>query len=80
MLFTLLLAGSTTLLQAHPGHALHDSSAVHVLSSPYHLLCLGLAGIICFVAAWFTAHRPWRRALITTGSCLFAAGIAVQLF
>ena len=74
-----MVAGST-MVHAHPGHDILESSPAHVFSSPYHLLCLGAAGLACFIAAKFTASKVRRKILLTAGCCLVAAGAAFQLF
>ena len=75
----LLVLSATTLVQAHPGHDLSESSVSHVVSSPYHLLCLGLLGGFCLVAAKFTANAMRRKALVTVGCCLIAGGVLLQV-
>ena len=76
----LLVMSAGTLVQAHPGHELSESSVSHVISSPYHLLCLGLLGGFCLLAAKFTASVVRRKALVTAGCCLIAGGLLLQVF
>jgi len=46
LLAVLLLWTSGRLAQAHPGHALREAPATHLLTSPYHLALLVLGGAL----------------------------------
>ena len=64
VLFTLTLANS---LLAHPGHDLMDHGSAHVVTSPYHLTCLALFGVLVFGAGWFVKQRLSQRVLQFVG-------------
>lgn len=79
--FGLPFAFAATLLlsvaaQAHPGHALGDHGAAHLMGSPYHLLVLAmfaLLGLALFVAGRFIHNRTSRLWLRGAGLCLASA-------
>jgi len=64
VLFTLTLANS---LLAHPGHDLMDHGSAHVVTSPYHLMCLAFLGVLAFGAARFARQRLSQRVLQFAG-------------
>jgi len=73
----LLTALASGVAQAHPGHGLHEASASHVLTSPYHLAVLALSGAtIWFSARWVERRLP-RRLLQSIG---IAAVMTAALF
>lgn len=59
LLAALLLWTCGTLVEAHPGHALHEAPATHVATSPDHLALLVLGGVLLFglVVGRFLRHR-----------------------
>ncbi len=66
-LSTALLALATGLAQAHPGHALHDASPTHLLTSPDHLAVLALGGAAVWFGARWVERRLPRRSLQVLG-------------
>ena len=68
----LVLACSVLSTTAHPGHSLGEHGPLHVVTSPYHLAMLALAGGALLVASRFV-HRRWPRRLLQ------GAGIAAFL-
>lgn len=52
---------------AHPGHDLMDLGAIHVVTSPFHLLMLALVGCLVWFAARFVKNRAPRRFMQATG-------------
>jgi hypothetical protein len=58
----------TTSAGAHPGHALTDAPAAHLLTSPYHLLMLSLLGGTFWLAALTVTRRVPRRVLQVCGT------------
>ena len=64
--------------QAHPGHSLHDASATHILTSPYHLAILASGGALLWFAARFIQRRLPRRLL--QGAGLVAIATATVLW
>ena len=57
---------------AHPGHSLGEHGPLHVITSPYHLAMLALAGGALLVASRFVQSR-WPRCVLQ------GAGIAAFL-
>lgn len=54
--------------QAHPGHSLAESTPSHILTSPYHLGVLALAGVaMCWIGLAVTQPRV-RMALQWVGA------------
>jgi hypothetical protein len=68
----LILACFVLSATAHPGHSFGESGALHVVTSPYHLATLALAGGAFLVASRFV-HRRLPRFLLQ------GAGIAAFL-
>ena len=67
------LALTTGFAQAHPGHALHDANASHLLTSPDHLAVLALGGAAAWFGARWVERRLPRRALQIFGIVAIAA-------
>ena len=65
---------------AHPGHSLSDESALHFVTSPYHLLILALGGVALCGAA-VLAKRPASRRILAAGGAvaLLAAAALWQM-
>jgi 2-keto-3-deoxy-6-phosphogluconate aldolase len=63
-----LLAFGVTAAQAHPGHSLGDESAMHFVTSPYHLLLLAVGGVALCGAAVLVKHAAARRLLAAGGA------------
>jgi hypothetical protein len=61
---------------AHPGHALTDASASHLLASPFHLATLAVMGAVTYAAARLVQRRLPRQALQVAGVAL-VCGAAV---
>lgn len=57
-----------TSLQAHPGHAMFDRGAMHVITSPYHLGVLALTGFALFAGAHFIRRQIPRRGVQIIGT------------
>lgn len=83
----LTLAGSSVLAtlalgpsvaQAHPGHALGDHGAMHVVTSPYHLAILAGVGLTVWMSARFVQQRVPRRLMQIGG--LAAVAVAGLLW
>jgi peptidoglycan/LPS O-acetylase OafA/YrhL len=68
----LALALGSAMAQAHPGHGLHDASATHILTSPYHLAVLALSGAALLLVARFVQRRLPRRVLQGAGLAALA--------
>lgn len=69
----LALTATVLSARAHPGHSLSEASPAHMVTSPYHLATLALAGLGMFAAARLV-QRVWaRRALQVGGGLAFAA-------
>lgn len=61
------------MVQAHPGHGLHDASAAHILTSPYHLAILAASGAALLLAARLIQRRLPRRLVQVAGFAALAA-------
>jgi hypothetical protein len=48
---------------AHPGHSFAESNASHILTSPWHLLTLVVAGLAMFGVSRFAVRPAVRRGL-----------------
>ena len=55
------------LAQGHPGHGLQEASTAHLLTSPYHLAVLVMAGAGLLFAGRFVQRRLPRRVLQGAG-------------
>ena len=68
---TALISTSLTALaltaQAHPGHALHDATPQHLLTSPDHLAVLALGGVALWLTGRFAQRQMPRRILQGAG-------------
>jgi hypothetical protein len=73
----LALAAAVT-AHAHPGHALSDASAQHVLTSPNHLAVLALSGLVLWTAGGLLHRRAARRVFQIGGA--FAVATAAVLW
>lgn len=73
-LMALTLAGS---VHAHPGHALTDAGAAHMLTDPDHLAVLLLLGGALFVAARFVQRNLPRRALQCGGAIAWVGAVVL---
>ena len=72
-----LLARSAS---AHPGHSLGEHGPLHVVTSPYHLGILALAGVALWFGGRFIERRLPRRVLQACGVLtLVAAGVIWEL-
>ena len=67
-----ILLGSLLAAHAHPGHALEDHGVAHVVTSPYHLGVLALAGSGLWFAGWCVQRRLPRRLLHCAGVAALA--------
>jgi hypothetical protein len=56
---------------AHPGHDLGEHGPLHIVTSPYHMAMLALAGGGFLVAARFVRRRLPRRLLQGAGIAAF---------
>jgi hypothetical protein len=72
-----LWLASLAAAQAHPGHRLGDHGALHVVSSPYHLIVLALIGASLFVASRFVHRRAPRRLMQGAGVAALVAMAAL---
>ena len=66
------LALSLTIASAHPGHALDAEPVSHLITSPYHLITLTVAGAGLLLGAMFVKRLATRRALQATGLAALA--------
>ena len=73
-----VLALGAASAHAHPGHGARDASALHMLSSPYHLAVLALSGAVLLLAGRFARRQLPRRVL--QGAGLAALGAATALW
>ena len=64
---TAILALGVTAASAHPGHALNAEPVSHLVTSPYHLITLTVAGAGLLLGAKFVQRLATRRALQATG-------------
>ncbi|MCD6049776.1 MAG: hypothetical protein K0Q55_1179 [Verrucomicrobia bacterium] len=80
------LAGSVALFvsallpmaaSAHPGHDLSQASAKHILTSPYHIMVLALAGAACWFAGTQVQRRIPARVLSTLGLVMLVGAIVL---
>ena len=71
----LALSGSTA--YAHPGHSLTDAGALHVLTSPYHLVLLALIGLALWAVGSFVHHAVPRRLLKFTGGGALVSAVVL---
>jgi uncharacterized membrane protein len=73
----LAFALGSAMAQAHPGHGLHDASATHILTSPYHLAVLALSGAVLLLVARFVQRRLPRRLLQGAGLAALAVATVI---
>jgi hypothetical protein len=76
VIWALALVGACLPAGAHPGHAWHEASTTHLLTSPNHLAALALAGMAIWSAGWFIQRRVPRR-LFQFGGAFAIATAAV---
>lgn len=67
----LILACFDLSATAHPGHSLGEHGPLHVVTSPYHLAVLALAGSAFLVASRFVHRRLPRYLLQGAGFTAF---------
>ena len=72
-----LLAAGAVAAHAHPGHSLSDESAMHFVTSPYHLMVLALGGVALCGAAVLAKHTVARRLLAVGGAAALLAAAAL---
>lgn len=72
-----VMALGATAAHAHPGHSLSDESAMHFVTSPYHLLVLALGGVALCGAAVLVKHTTARRLLAAGGAIALLAAAAL---
>lgn len=75
---TTILALGLTIASAHPGHALDAEPVSHLVTSPYHLITLTVAGAGLLLGAIFVKRLAARRAMQITG--VAAVAVAVVTF
>lgn len=63
---------------AHPGHGLGDHGAAHVITSPYHVATLAIAGVALWLTGRFVQRQSVRRVL--QGSGLAMVLVAASVF
>ncbi len=71
------LALSAVLAHAHPGHGLHEASAAHVVTSPYHLLMLGLGGALLWGAGVLVKRQLTARLLKGAGALMAIGAVLI---
>ncbi|HVY68729.1 MAG TPA: hypothetical protein VHH73_02310 [Verrucomicrobiae bacterium] len=71
-----MMAGSLV-ANAHPGHSLSGTSARHIVTSPYHLAVLTLAGLALFGAARLVKREFPRQLLQLSGATLMLMAVLV---
>lgn len=69
---TAIFALGATIASAHPGHALDAQPVSHLVTSPYHLITLTVAGMGLLLGAKFAQRLATRRALQVTGIAAIA--------
>ena len=75
---TAILALGVTAVSAHPGHSLDAEPVSHLVTSPYHLITLTVAGASLLLGATFIKRLATRRALQATGiAALATAAVTV---
>jgi hypothetical protein len=71
------LAAGSFVANAHPGHSLTDASIQHVVTSPYHVATLALAGLGLFGAGKLAKRQFLRQLLQLSGGTLMLAAVLV---
>lgn len=77
LLSAFCLAASAFPLLAHPGHSHGEASLSHLLTSPYHVTVLALAGVAMLGAAHFIQRRLPRRVLQASGAAALLGAVLV---
>jgi len=62
---------------AHPGHDLTQSSATHILTSPYHIMVLALGGAVLWFAGTQVQRRVPARVLSALGVVMMAGAVVL---
>ena len=62
---------------AHPGHDLTQSSATHILTSPYHIMMLALGGAVLWFAGTQVQRRLPARVLSALGVVMMAGAVVL---
>jgi hypothetical protein len=62
---------------AHPGHDLTESSATHILTSPYHIMVLALGGAVLWFAGTQVQRRLPARVLSALGVVMMAGAVVL---
>ena len=71
------LAGFVLSLSAHPGHSLGEHGPLHVVTSPYHLAILALAGAGLMLVARFIRPLVLRRIVQSAGLIAMVAAAVI---
>lgn len=75
---TAILALGATIASAHPGHSLDAEPVSHLVTSPYHLITLTMAGAGLLLGAVFVKRLAARRAMQIAG--VAAVAVAAVTF
>lgn len=62
---------------AHPGHDLTESSATHILTSPYHIMVLALGGAVLWFAGTQVQRRLPARVLSALGVVMLVGAVVL---
>lgn len=76
-LFFLLPFVAAISANAHPGHALGEHGAAHVIASPYHVATLTIAGVALWLTGRFVQRQSVRRVFQGTGLAMVLVAAAV---
>ena len=67
-------------LRAHPGHSLSEGNWSHLLTSPDHLLTLGLIGAALVILGAFVSKPRVRATVRVAGASMIVAALAAWGF
>lgn len=76
-LFFLLPFVAAISANAHPGHGLGEHGAAHVITSPYHVATLAVAGVALWLTGRFVQRQSVRRVLQGSGLAMVLVAAAV---
>jgi uncharacterized membrane protein len=76
-LFCLLPLVTAISANAHPGHGLGEHGAAHVITSPYHVGTLAVAGVALWITGRFVQRQSVRRVLQGSGLAMVLVAAAV---
>lgn len=62
---------------AHPGHDLSDASVSHIVTSPYHVLVIGVCGAAMIWAGTRVQRQVPARVLSATGAFMMVGAVVL---